>query len=292
MDVATRIAEHRDQLSPAERRVADVVLGDPQLVAFGTVAAVADRAGTSGASVVRLANRIGLEGFTELQSGVQAELAHRLGRATERIRQPGPADVVGRALAIELDNVQRTFERADRAAFDRAVALLAGAGAGTGGAVATGGHARVFVCVADASSGVMAQCGGELGMLRPGVVVLAGGDVAVGRLSADAGRDDVVLVLDLPRYDRSVIETTRRLGRAGVRSVVLTDRALSPLTDHAAAVFLVEGAGVGPFDSYVGALALLNALVAGVADRLRATATERLDRVEAAWRAADSLADG
>ena len=288
MDVATRIAEHRDQLSPAERRVADVVLGDPQLVAFGTVAAVADRAGTSGASVVRLANRIGLEGFSELQSGVQAELAHRLGRATERIRQPGPADVVGRALAIELDNVQRTFERADRAAFDRAVALLAGAG----DAVATGGQGRVFVCVADASSGVMAQCGGELGMLRPGVVVLAGGDVAVGRLSADAGRDDVALVLDLPRYDRSVIETTRRLGRAGVRAVVLTDRALSPLTDHAAAVFLVEGAGVGPFDSYVGALALLNALVAGVADRLRATATERLDRVEAAWRAADSLADG
>ena len=281
VDVATRIAEHRDQLSPAERRVADVVLGDPQLVAFGTVAAVADRAGTSGASVVRLANRIGLEGFSELQSGVQAELAHRLGRATERIRQPGPADVVGRAMATELDNVQRTFERVDRSAFDDAVALLAGEGAG-----------RLFLCVADASSGAMLQCGAELGMLRDGVTVLTGGDVAIGRSSSDARRGDVALVLDLPRYDRTVLETTRRLGRAGVSPVVLTDRALSPLTEHAAVVFLVEGAGVGPFDSYVGALALLNALVAGVAGRLRASATERLDRVEAAWRATDALTDG
>ena len=281
VDVATRIAEHRDQLSPAERRVADVVLGDPQLVAFGTVAAVAERAGTSGASVVRLANRIGLEGFSELQSGVQSELARRLGRATERIRQPGPADVVGRAQATELDNVQRTFEQVDRTAFDRAAALLAGEGGG-----------RLFLCVADASSGTMLQCGAELGMLREGVVALSGGDVAIGRLSSDARAGDVALVLDLPRYDRTVLETARRLGRAGVELVVLTDRALSPRTENAAVVFLVAGTGVGPFDSYVGALALLNALVAGVAGRLRATATERLDRVEASWRATDALTDG
>ena len=45
--------------------------------------------------------------------------------------------------------------------------------------------------------------------------------------------------------------------------------------------------GAGPFDSHVGTLALANALVTGVAARLRRPATERLDRVEAAWQAAD-----
>lgn len=281
VDVAARIATYREHLSPAERRVADVVLGDPQLVAFGTVAAVAERAGTSGASVVRLANRIGLEGFTELQSGVQAELANRLGRASDRIRQPATADLLGRALTLELDNVQRTFDRIDRATFERAVAALAGDGTGT-----------LYLCVADASSGVMGQAGAELAMLRDRVVVLTGGDVAVGRLSSAAGPGDVALVLDLPRYDRTVLETVRRLGRDGVHLVVLTDRALSPLTERAGEVFLLDAAGAGPFDSYVGALALLNLLVAAVADRLRATATDRLDRVEAAWRTADALTDG
>lgn len=283
MDVAARIATHRELLSPAERRVADVVLADPQLVAFGTVAAVAERAGTSGASVVRLANRIGLEGFTELQAFVQGELANRLGRAAERIRQPATADLVGRALTLELDNVQHTFDRIDRAAFDRAVDALAGTAPTAG---------TLYLCVADASSGVMAQAGAELAMLREGVVVLSGGDVAVGRLSSTAGAGDVALVLDLPRYDRTVLETTRRLGRDGVLLIVLTDRVLSPLTERAAEVFLLDAAGAGPFDSYVGALALLNLLVAAVADRLRATATDRLDRVEAAWRAADALTDG
>lgn len=281
VDVGTRIATYREQLSPAERRVADVVLGDPQLVAFGTVAAVAERAGTSGASVVRLANRIGLDGFSELQAWVQAELASRLGRASDRIRQPVTADLVGRALALELDNVHHTFDGVDRAALDRAVDALAGDGGGV-----------LYLCVADASSGVMAQAGAELAMLRDRVVVLTGGDVAVGRLSSTAGPGDVALVLDLPRYDRSVLETVRRLGRDGVRLIVLTDRALSPLTEKAGEVFLLHAGGAGPFDSYVGALALLNLLVAAVADRLRATATDRLDRVESAWRDADALTDG
>jgi len=48
---------------------------------------------------------------------------------------------------------------------------------------------------------------------------------------------------------------------------------------------------VGPFDSHVGTLALLNLVVTEVASRLRSSATSRLDRVEDAWRAAGSLTE-
>ena len=56
-------------------------------------------------------------------------------------------------------------------------------------------------------------------------------------------------------------------------------------------VFVVAAEGAGPFDSHVGTLALLNALATGVAVRLRRSATDRLDRVEAAWQKADALAE-
>ena len=55
---------------------------------------------------------------------------------------------------------------------------------------------------------------------------------------------------------------------------------------------MVAAEGAGPFDSHVGTLALANALTTGVATRLRRPATDRLDRVESAWRAADALTDG
>ena len=77
-DVATRIEGHRADLSPAERRVAEVVLSDPEAVAFGTVARIAARAGTSGASVVRFATRLGFNGFSGLQAAVQAAIGQQL----------------------------------------------------------------------------------------------------------------------------------------------------------------------------------------------------------------------
>jgi DNA-binding MurR/RpiR family transcriptional regulator len=53
----------------------------------------------------------------------------------------------------------------------------------------------------------------------------------------------------------------------------------------------VAAEGAGPFDSHVGTLALANALVTGVAGRLRRSATRRLDAVEAAWREAGALVE-
>ena len=72
--------------------------------------------------------------------------------------------------------------------------------------------------------------------------------------------------------------------------MALTDSALSPLAVVATVSFTASVTGVGPFDSHVGLLALANALLAGVAARLRRSATDRLDQVEAAWRA--GLTDG
>jgi DNA-binding MurR/RpiR family transcriptional regulator len=273
------IEKHRDQLSPAERRVADVVLRDPESVAFGTVATVARQAATSGASVVRLASRLGLDGFSALQAMVQGQLSRQLRPATERIRQPGPADVVGQVLAAELDNVHATLDRVDRADFDGAVAALATSGG------------RVLLASGDASAGVLAQFGAELSMLRDGVELLDGTEVAVSRRAATVGADDVAVVLDLRRYDRAVMALARRMAAAGATVVALTDRTLSPLAAVADTTFVVTATGVGPFDSYVGALALLNAITAAVAARLRSSATERLDRIEAAWTAIGALVD-
>ena len=277
MDVAGRIAEWGPQLTPAERRVADVVLQQPQLVAFGTVAELATEAGSGAATVVRLAGKLGYDGFTALQDAVQAELAHRLRPAAERIRQPVAADVVGRTMATELDNVQSTLESADRHAFDQAVAAMAAR------------TAKIAVISGEASLGIACQAVGELSLLRDGVDLVVGSEVAVVRSIALLGEGDVCLVIDLRRYDRWVLDAAKWAGERGVTLIALTDSSLSPLALLANASFTVVAASAGPFDSHVATLALLNAMVAAVADKLRSSATDRLDRVEDAWRAAGAL---
>ncbi len=279
MLVAERIEARRNDLRPAERRVAEVVLTDPEAVAFGTVAGLAARAGTSGATVVRLAARLGYDGFVALQTGVQDELARRLRPAIERIRQPPAGDVVGQTLAVESDNLHGTLEVVDRAAFTAAVQLIAGV---------TG---RVFVVSGDASHGIADLLASELGMLRPDVTLVAGSELRIARTIAHAGHADAAVAIDIRRYDRWVLDTASRLARLGVKVVAVTDSTLSPLASHATISFVVSAVGVGPFDSQVGTLALANALVSGVAGALQSSATARLDRVEAAWSEAGALVE-
>ena len=279
MSVSGQIDTHRSDLAPAERKVAGIVLSDPEAVAFGTVADLARRAGTSGATVVRLAAKLGYDGFPGLQGAVREEMARRLRPAAERIRRPEPGDVLSRTLAVELENLTATFESVDRSDLTRSVRLLAGP------------RSRVLVLSGDASRGVAATFATELGMLRPGVEHVAGSPVAVARSLAHAAAGDVVVVLDLSRYDRWVLEAADRAAGRGAEVVAVTDDRLSPLAAHAAVAFAVSAAGAGPFDSHVAMLALLNALVAGVAGRLRTSATERLDRLESAWTEAGALVD-
>ncbi len=279
MRVGALIDANRERLTPAERRVAELVLTAPEAVAFGTVAEVADRSSTSGATVVRLAVRLGLEGFTALQAMVQAELSDRLRPATERIRQRPTADVLGRAADIEGENVADTLAGVDRSAFDDVATALAAP------------RRQVWVLAGEASRGVGQLLADELGMLRSGVEQLEGNGLRLGRGLAEVAEGDVLLVIDLRRYERWVLSTTEQARSLGALVVAISDSALSPLAELANHTFVVRAAGVGPFDSHVGSLAFGNALVAAVASRLRSSATARLDRIEAAWEAGGALVD-
>lgn len=268
-----------DRLSPAERRVADVVLAQPQVVAFGTVAEVAIAAATSGATVVRFAAKLGFDGFPALQGAVQEELTRRLRPATERIRQRLPRDLLGRATAVEIDNVHDTLAAVDRDAFAAAVALLADR------------DRSIAVLSGDATDGVAHLLGDGLASLRDGIVMLDGGEARVMRTLAQLAAGDVVVALDLRRYERWLLRTVERAVANDLTLVAITDSPLSPLAAAAAAVFTVAAEGIGPFDSHVGTLALVNVLLAAVAGRLRHRAAARLDRVERAWVESGALVD-
>jgi DNA-binding MurR/RpiR family transcriptional regulator len=278
-DVATRIEEHRALLSPAERQVAEVVLRDPEAVAFGTVARIAERAGTSGTSVVRLATRLGFPGFSGLQAAVQSAIGQQLRPAAERIRAEKGSDVVSRTLRAEIDNVQRTLAAVDPGSFASAVALIADR------------RREVVVIAGDAETGVGAMLTTALSLVRDGVSQATGSDVAVARQLAGHGAGTVVVAIDLRRYERWVVEHVTRAVAAGATAVAVTDSLLSPLAARAAVAFTVSAEGAGVFDSHVGTLALTNALVTGAAARLRRSATDRLDAVEAAWHAAGALVE-
>ncbi len=271
MEASERIGRAGASLTTAERRVAEVVLVRPQLVAFGTVAELASAAGAGAATVVRLATKLGFDGFTALQASVQHDLANQLRPAAERIREPAAADPIGRHLQLELTNVQATFANIDVGSLEEGTRRLADL------------SSRVFVLSGDASRGVALQLVNDLGALRDDVALLDGNDIAIRRQIALLRPTDVVVMLDLRRYERWVVDSAQGARETGAWILAVTDSLLSPLAAVAGRTLVVAAAGAGPFDSHVGTLSVFNLLVTGVADQLRAVATERLDRLERVW---------
>lgn len=271
MTVIDRIMVHADRLTATERKVAAILAEEPQIIAFGTVAQVAQRAGTSGPSVVRLAVKLGYDGFVGLQADVQSELAQQLGPARERIREQLPNDLVNQVEATEKDNLTLTLHNLSREALERAASALSDL------------DHRVWVYPGELTASIGMVLSTFLSHLRPGVTLLSGSDMTIGRALTDLRAGDPMVAIDIHRYERSLVSMVDWSQRRGARLIALTDSPLSPLARQAGETFFMSARGVGPFDSVVGGVALANVLVSAVAAKLRDTAAGRLDTIECAW---------
>lgn len=276
-DLSERIASAGAALTPSERRLARLVLDDPTAIAFGTVAELARAAGTSGPTVVRFANKLDFEGYGALQEHLRASLTERLRRPTDRLRlatdaAPTSAGERRASPAVDLvDQLHRVLGGLDHDALNELAAEIAHA-SGT-----------VWVLCADTSATPGTLLTGNLRLLRPGVRRLEGSAPTVASQLAEAAVGDVAVVIDFPRYESAVVSAATELAAAGVTLVAITDGPLSPLASAAHRWLGIDVAAVGPFDSVVPVVAVVELLIAEVAGRLRHQATDRLDRIERLW---------
>ncbi len=253
-------------LTPTERRIAEAVLAEPTLLAFGTVSDLADRVGTSRPSIVRFATKLGFDGYTELQQHVRSDLSHQLSRPSERIRRDDDKTVPAR-VAIS-DAIASVFEALEGDRLRELVEPVVGA-------------KQTWILSGETSQAGAHALQSGLSMIRPGVRMLEEHSYAT-ELS-DAGRGDAAVVFDFHRYRRQVSVATRALSDAGVTIVAITDSPLSPLVEMADTWCQIEVPPIGPFDSSVPVVLMCELLVARVARDLHQNATNRVDRIEALW---------
>lgn len=260
------VAAVSSELTPTERRIAEAVLAEPTLLAFGTVSDLAARMGTSRPTIVRFANTLGFSGYTQLQRHVRIDLSHRLTRPSERIRHENAIDLPARS-AIDVA-ITSVFDALDGDRIAQLTAPLIKA-------------EKVWVLSGESSQAGAHAFHSGLSMVRPGV--RSCGEHSFGTDLSDAGPDDAAVVFDFFRYRRQVATATRVLADAGVAIVAITDSPLSPLVEMADIWCEIEVPAIGPFDSSVPAVAIAELLVSRVAKDLHEEAKTRIDRIEALW---------
>ncbi|MGW4793435.1 MurR/RpiR family transcriptional regulator [Nonomuraea sp. NPDC004297] len=273
--VAAQLREVLPRLPRAEQRVARALLAGYPTAGLEPLAVVAGLAKTSAATVLRLAYRLGFEGYPELQQAIKRETQQRYSSPLAQYATPhqGSDSVLGRSSQVLLEGTALTFEQLSEGELMKAARLLADPALRVS---AAGGRfseilARYLIA--------------HLEQLRPGAAYIAGSAADHAAHLLDLSRRDVLVLFDYRRYQRETIAFANAAAARNVKIVLLTDPWLSPAAAVADVVLPAQVSSPSPFDSLTPAVALLETLIAAVVDELGEAGRKRVAEY-------DQLADG
>jgi DNA-binding MurR/RpiR family transcriptional regulator len=271
------LVRHRfGSLSPAERKLARVLLASFPIAGLESVARFAERAGVSPPTVTRFITKLGFKGYPEFQEVIRHEVQARLSSPLARYRDEPPGrgtdSVLSESLEVSRHAVKATLDLLSHRDVEETVDLLADV------------RRRVLVLGGRVSGQLARYLASQLHLLRPGVDVVDSERGAPAQQLIDLRKGDLLVVFDYRRYQSDTIESARIAGAQGCNVILFTDQWLSPASASARQVLVTSVDTVGPFDSLVGATAVVEAVVAAVLNRLGPKAQTRmqsLDRLRA-----------
>ena len=280
--VVELVRQRLDSLSPAERKLARVLLASYPIAGLESVARFAERAQVSPPTVTRFITKLGFRGYPEFQEVLRHEIQARLSSPLARYRdnQPGRGidSVLSDELAAASNNLEATIGVLSHRDVNEAVDLLSDV------------RRRVMVLGGRVSAPLARYLAGQLHLLRPGIGLVDAERSAPAQQLIDMRKGDVLVVFDYRRYQSDTIESARVASAQGCTVVLFTDPWLSPASGFARQVIVTSVDTVGPFDSLVGALAVVEAIVAAVLSRLGPRAQSRMRSLER-LRAGDVLGE-
>jgi DNA-binding MurR/RpiR family transcriptional regulator len=246
------------KLAAGQRRIAHLLLADPEGTAFRSISETARLADVHESSLVRFATSLGLAGYPALAQLCRAQLAEQaqLVRRFERaVHGDGQGPLLGEIAEHDRQNLARTFARIDPAAWTQVIETLAGAPS-----VHIIGLRKCFT--------VAYLLSYLLNTVRPKVRQLGAAPGLLVDDLRDLAEGEAMVAVSIRRYTTDTVRALAHAKSRGLRTIALTDNAGSPLTEYADVTLYVETAGVTLMRSLTAFTSLVQALATDVALRL------------------------
>jgi len=270
--VGELVRQRLNDLSPAERKLARALLASYPIAGLESVARFAERAHVSPPTVTRFITKLGFRGYPEFQETLRHEVQARLSSPLTRYRDDQPArgtdSLLSDALEISSHNLKATMDVLSHRDVAEAVELMADV------------RRRVMVLGGRVSAPLARYLAAQLHLLRPGIGLVDADRSGPAQQLIDMRRGDVLVVFDYRRYQGDTIESARLASAQGCNVILFTDPWLSPASGFARQVIVASVDTIGPFDSLVGAMAVVEGVVAAVLSRLGPRAQARMQSLE------------
>jgi DNA-binding MurR/RpiR family transcriptional regulator len=274
------ITNSLETLSPKQKTIARFVLDNPYFTSFASADQIGKKNNTTAATVVRFAQALGYEGYSQLQDALRSELPLYMTTAARMQKrmsaQTPPASNPQQVFYTDIKNIERTAsnisEKNLNVALDAIIKAksiwIIGAGLSSAPSVFLTHSLKVMGFNARAIQGEGLQAAVDISRLQP---------------------DDLMIAIDLWRYVRITVNAVSRAKEVGATVIAITDSIVSPLAQLADIAFEIATEGIVHSLSITALMSLLNVFVAMLADRVPEQVYESLKRVDAAYRGNDLL---
>jgi DNA-binding MurR/RpiR family transcriptional regulator len=259
-DLCQLISERQQSLPKRLAQVAAYAFAHPDEIAFGTAASISESAGVQPSTLVRFAQALGYQGFSDLQEVFRSRLRDRVMSYDERMEHLRHHDLDASRAGVIWQGFREASERSladldrrlDHGKLDAAVEMLAAA-------------ETIYVVGLRRSLPISTYCAYAFGKLGVRSTLVSG----LGGLAAEqvnfATKRDAMLAISFTPYASETVALASDAARRRVPIVAITDGALSPLADLATLWLEVSEANFDGFRSQAATLALAMTLTVAVA---------------------------
>lgn len=259
-------------LTRAERKLANALLENYPIIGLKSITRLAESAGVSTPTVVRMAQKLGFRGFPELQNALRDELeatiSNPIAKHDQWSEHAPDTHILNRFADAVIDNMRQTLNQLSPNEFDAACALLADRKRSVH---IVGG--RITHALAD-------YLFTHLQVIRESVTHLPPNSNIWPHYVLNMKPGDVLVIFDIRRYEQDLINLAEIAKASDVTIILFTDQWGSPVAKSASRRFNIRIEAPSAWDSSVVTLFLLEATIAAVETKIWGVTKGRMKHLE------------
>ena len=273
-DISEKIKSIYPTLSKGQKKIANAIINDYDKTAYLTAAKLGQLVGVSESTVVRFADELGYEGYSQFQHAVQ-ELVRTKLTPNQRIevtkQRIGRGDVIDSVMESDINKIKYTYERLNRKAFSEAVDAILSA-------------KTLYITGARSSEPLARLLSYNLSLISDQVrLVVPTSSAEVFEQMFSVGEDDTLIAFSFPRYSTKMVKAVKYARQKGAKVVVFTDSDISPLAEYAHCLLTAQSDMASYMDTLVAPMSIINAIIIEITRRREKEITARFDALEQLW---------
>ena len=271
--VSERLQAQFNQLTRAERQLADTILMIYPASALGSITSVAKKASVSTPTVGRLVLKLGFLGFADFQAQLRMEVKATLSNPIvkhEKWADSAPdAHILNRFTDAVIDNIKQSIAHIDTQKFDNSCKLLAD-------------EKRCIYVIGGRLTHALAEYFFlHMQVVRPNITHIEPASNVWPHYLLNLKPGDVIVIMDARRYENNTLKLANMAAAKGAEIILFTDQWVSPIGQLTDKVFSARIIAPSAWDSSVSSLMLIESMIAQVQELIWPQAKQRLEQLEA-----------